>query len=66
MFNNYFFESQGEGVFSSFLKRGKDKLALIIDPPFGGKIEIVARTLTAINSLYKELNGENCEDIAGT
>lgn len=65
MFNNHFFESEGESTFNNFLKRGKDKLALIIDPPFGGKIEVLACTLKAINSLYKDVNGENCQDISG-
>ncbi|KAJ8923386.1 hypothetical protein NQ315_001944 [Exocentrus adspersus] len=56
-FNHHFFFSEGKTVFYDFLKMTKGvNTALITDPPFGGRVEPLAFTLTTINSEYKNIN----------
>lgn len=58
MFNHHFFDgSEGVSVYEQFLKDGKNSLALVMDPPFGGKVEIISHTLKKIEEDYTRLNG---------
>ena len=41
MFNGYFYEEGGEEVCREFLQSGK--VAMVIDPPFGGLVHVLAR-----------------------
>lgn len=60
MFNHYFFDGlQGTEIYDQFIKEGKNSLAIVMDPPFGGKVEIIAHTFKSIDADYKRLNGEN-------
>lgn len=60
MFNHHFFDGpEGVSVFEQFLKESKNGLALVMDPPFGGKVEIISHTLKRIDSDYKRLNKRN-------
>lgn len=59
MFNHHFFDgTEGATVFEQFLKDGKNSLALVMDPPFGGKVEIISHTLKKIEENYNRLNGK--------
>ncbi|KAF5299422.1 hypothetical protein FQA39_LY11568 [Lamprigera yunnana] len=57
MFNNHFFFEDSQQVFQDFLKtiRGED-IVIIMDPPFGGRVELLAQTIKSINALNKRLN----------
>lgn len=35
-----------------------EDLVLILDPPFGGRVEFLAQTITEINKIYSEINNE--------
>lgn len=41
MFNGFFYEEGGEEVCQEFLQSGK--VAMVIDPPFGGLVHVLAR-----------------------
>lgn len=65
IFNHHFFDGpQSVSVYKQFLMEGKNNLAVVMDPPFGGKVEIISRTLQTIDDEYKSLNGENASDIS--
>ena len=48
MFNGHFYEEEeeGEGVCREFLNSGE--VAIVIDPPFGGLVEVLARQVRAL------------------
>lgn len=54
MFNHHFFLEDSKRVFLDFLagSNGED-LVLVTDPPFGGRVELLADTLRLINQEYK-------------
>ncbi|KAJ8932230.1 hypothetical protein NQ314_014823 [Rhamnusium bicolor] len=57
MFNDYFFFNEAKTVFEDFLKCNRaEGMVLIIDPPFGGRVEPLAFTLNKLNHQYKSLN----------
>lgn len=61
MFNHYFFCGQySRDVFSKFLKNDsrRDKVCLIVDPPFGCRTEALSFTLKRIQMEYMTLNSE--------
>ena len=65
MFNHHFFERlESQSVYEKFLVDGKNKIALVMDPPFGGKAEVIANTLDKIAADYKQLNKLNSCDIS--
>lgn len=41
MFNGHFYEEEGEEVCREFLK--SRTVAIVIDPPFGGLVEVLAK-----------------------
>lgn len=53
MFNHHFVEGKkGEKKLSNFItKSGKEQLALVIDPPFGGMLEALAESIKKINQM---------------
>ncbi|XP_050311109.1 rRNA N6-adenosine-methyltransferase ZCCHC4 isoform X1 [Anthonomus grandis grandis] len=56
-FNNHFFFDEAQGVFEDFLRNTRgERTVLITDPPFGGRIEPLAYTLSVINKLYMGTN----------
>lgn len=56
MFNHHFFDGpKGEATFKKFLVESNGKLALIIDPPFGGKVDVLAHTLKKIFVQYSAM-----------
>ena len=65
MFNLHFFEDGAEKTFEKFIQQAKKSLALVIDPPFGGKVEILARTLKTMNEKYHQFVGDVTNDISG-
>lgn len=55
MFNNYVFDKNCHSDLLNFLKC--KRLVILMDPPFGGRIEPLANTLEALNKSYEEVNG---------
>lgn len=65
MFNHYFFDGDpGLQVYHKFLESSKDKLAVVVDPPFGGKTELLSNTLNMISQEYQRLHGDGAQDIS--
>ena len=65
MFNHHFFNGvEGVSIYEQFLKEAKNNLAVVMDPPFGGKVEIIAHTLQKIDKEYKRLNGVTSSEIS--
>lgn len=59
MFNHYFFDgASGEATFTKFLEESHGNLALVIDPPFGGKVDVLAHTLKKIFRQYSDIVGD--------
>ena len=58
MFNYYFLEKQGRKHFRNFLKlcTQSSELAIVLDPPFGGRTEPLIYTLKKIQKLYEKLH----------
>ncbi|KAB7504625.1 Zinc finger CCHC domain-containing protein 4 [Armadillidium nasatum] len=58
MFNHYFFGGhKSREVYEDFLKENPaDKLLVIIDPPFGGRVELISNTLSTLEKEWKRLN----------
>ncbi|KAM3957125.1 rRNA N(6)-adenosine-methyltransferase ZCCHC4 [Aphomia sociella] len=55
MFNNYMFNgNDDEKVLKKFLNSSKDSgLCVVMDPPFGGRVEPLVHTLRELTNLYK-------------
>lgn len=49
MFNGHFYEEGGEEVCREFLKSGT--VAIVIDPPFGGLVEVLAKQVHQLWSM---------------
>lgn len=65
MFNHHFFEGvDSQTVYKKFLTDGKNKIALVMDPPFGGKVDVIANTVEKIASDYQQLNKLNSSDLS--
>ena len=65
MFNHHFFDGDpGLQVYNRFLERSKNKLAIVVDPPFGGKTELLSNSLKTINQEYQKLHGDSAQDIS--
>ena len=57
MFNHYFYlGQQSKEVFRSLLAKAKESLLLVLDPPFGGKPELVGETLRRIECDWQEVH----------
>lgn len=67
MFNNFFFEgSEGQKRFDKFLQESPPgKTALVIDPPFGGLIQAISRTIDKIHGRWMRGHSseKNNEDV---
>ena len=51
MFNGHFFNQDGDKRLREFIKQS-DKVLLLIDPPFGGLVECLSRTIEKFCSTY--------------
>ena len=49
MFNGYFYEEGGEGVCRGFVNSGV--VAMVIDPPFGGLVRVLAKQVQRLWSM---------------
>ncbi|PSN36470.1 Zinc finger CCHC domain-containing protein 4 [Blattella germanica] len=58
-FNNFFFSEDGPCVLEKFLESGRQNTVLIMDPPFGGRVEPLANTIKEITKIHKKV----CPDI---
>ena len=55
MFNNYFFDADSRRAFKEFVQRcGSRSVTVITDPPFGGKCELIGRTLGHLKKEFSE------------
>ncbi len=60
MFNHHFFLGDGESgkeSYEKFLKSSGNGLAVFLDPPFGGKCELISATLGKISRDWRVANG---------
>ncbi|KOB67332.1 Zinc finger CCHC domain-containing protein 4, partial [Operophtera brumata] len=57
MFNNYMFNgNEDEGVLKKFLKKAKSGgTCIVMDPPFGGRVEPLTHTLKELSATYREV-----------
>ncbi|OWR45381.1 putative zinc finger CCHC domain containing 4 [Danaus plexippus plexippus] len=57
MFNNYLFDgNKDEKILKKFMKQSKNKgLAIVMDPPFGGRVEPLIQTIKELSNLYNTL-----------
>ena len=56
MFNSFFYSSSGEEICQEFLT--DSKTAIVIDPPFGGLAEVLAKGIKHLWNMAKE--GKTC------
>lgn len=58
MFNHFFFDNQdSQQVLKSFLRESAEEhVVLVMDPPFGGLVEVLANTVKQIWAIWKEVN----------
>ena len=55
MFNSFFYSSSGEEICQEFLSHIADsKTAIVIDPPFGGLAEVLAKGIKHLWDMAKE------------
>lgn len=54
MFNNYFFDKDSKSYLEEFLK--SEMIAVLMDPPFGGRVEPLANTLESLNKDWIKMN----------
>ena len=46
--NHHFFHAKGQSVYKSFLRSTDSSLAVLIDPPFGARIELIGRIMVLL------------------
>ncbi|CAG9103254.1 unnamed protein product [Plutella xylostella] len=58
MFNNYLFNGrEDEKLLKKFMKESSDSgLCIVMDPPFGGRVEPLIQTLKDLTETYKSVN----------
>ena len=56
MFNNHFFDVSDRDTLQKFMKTHR-KLLIVTDPPFGGRVEVLAHTLKKLSTEWSLLNG---------
>lgn len=58
VFNHYFFDKENQQLFEEFMQdRVRDNVLVIVDPPFGGLVEVLLYTLDKIEHLWKNSEG---------
>ncbi|CAH2048888.1 unnamed protein product, partial [Iphiclides podalirius] len=57
MFNNYLFNgNEDEKVLTKFFKSSKDRgLCIVMDPPFGGRVEPLVQTIRELSTVYRKV-----------
>lgn len=65
MFNGHIFNgAESEKVLDNFLTEAdKTKVALVMDPPFGGMVEPLASTVKHLSNKWRQFSGEYCVGI---
>ncbi len=62
MFNHSFFlGAESKDAFETFIS-GAEKLAIVTDPPFGGRVELVSRCLASISEDWKRVRSKGAEE----
>lgn len=58
LFNNFFFNGlKDEKTFNNFIEKSpKESIVVLIDPPFGGLIEAMAKTIDKISEIWRKCN----------
>ncbi|KAJ9592971.1 hypothetical protein L9F63_015341 [Diploptera punctata] len=63
-FNNYFFSHEESlHTLRTFLENGDERIGLVMDPPFGGRVEPLANTVQELIKLHRELCPAVKEDL---
>ncbi|XP_071441061.1 rRNA N(6)-adenosine-methyltransferase ZCCHC4 [Hetaerina americana] len=64
MFNNYFFGGEhARKLFLSVLRDESNEIAVVIDPPFGGRVEPLSFTLQSLQELRQDLTSSSASPI---
>jgi len=59
MFNHHFFlGTKSKNVYLEFLKAARKDLVIVLDPPFGGRTELLGHCLTRIAGDWREQSGQ--------
>lgn len=62
MFNGHFFEEDGQARFENFIQQSEaSKMCLLIDPPFGGLVQAIAKTIETFNEKCSSIFNRNFE-----
>ena len=48
MFNHFFYSPDGPEVLQQFVSQSPNTLAIVMDPPFGGRVEFLNAAITKI------------------
>ena len=66
MFNHHFFSGpQSHDVFERFLTEDSGKrVAMVIDPPFGGMVEALAATVSKTEKTWQNVSGIQLQNLS--
>lgn len=56
MFNHFFFRPSDRQAYLNFLKKANGNILVVTDPPFGGKCELIGRTLEHIKENVNQMS----------
>lgn len=63
MFNHFFFENTGLESFSRFINDTHGKIAILMDPPFGGLVDCLSETIRWLSQTVISIKGGSCFSI---
>ncbi|XP_054712754.1 LOW QUALITY PROTEIN: rRNA N6-adenosine-methyltransferase ZCCHC4-like [Uloborus diversus] len=65
IFNNYFFNgAESKTILKEFLsEQSGEKVAVMLDPPFGGLVDAIACTLKKLNKWWRKKNEKSTENL---
>lgn len=64
MFNAHFFSPNGQKAFLEFLASCEAPPVIVVDPPFGGRVQPLFATLSRISALWLEARGLKTDSLA--
>lgn len=65
MFNHHFFLDEGRAKFDAFLRRSRgERLLLVMDPPFGGRSELLGHNIRRIEADWRRAASEAASELA--
>ena len=57
MFNNYIFDKEQKEILMNHLSCGR--ILILLDPPFGGRVEPLANTLKLLSQAFLKVNNKS-------